>query len=192
MRFTQKICEPIGVLYAFGFDHLGVVLSDLYFVDPNPGKGQEGPERGVRLEVRMLDRGSLHGSIYSAQPISVARPVWRLDLLESVAGPFGSFDRTHHHPRFRGWEPGARVFDEGLSASPLDWAAARLTDVEGLLDAAGVGPDEVTAADVSGLRAAVPEIMEAVRRQLARIAAGGAGQAPTRDEELVSARIGWL
>ena len=88
------------MLYAFGFEHIGVVVSDLYFLDPHPSPGQEGAERGVRLEVRMLDRGALKGSIYSAQPIGIDRPIWRADLLESVAGPFGSFDRTHHHPAF--------------------------------------------------------------------------------------------
>ena len=42
------------MLYVFGFESIGVVVSDLYFVDPDPGPGQEGAERGVRLEVRML------------------------------------------------------------------------------------------------------------------------------------------
>jgi hypothetical protein len=184
----------MGMLYAFGFERLGVVVSDLFFVDPNPGKGQEGAERGVRLEVRMLERGELKGSIYSAQPIAVDRPVWRADLLESVAGPHGSFDRTHHHPRFRGWEPGARNFEKELSAEPLEWVAARLTDVEGLLEQAGVGMDEIEPADVSGLRAAVPEIMDVVRRLLASIEAGEAAQPPISASEdgLVSARAGWL
>ena len=94
------------MLYVFGFASIGVVVSDLYFVDPEPGPGQEGAERGVRLEVRMLERGELRGSVYSAQPIAVGRPIWRGDLLESVAGMPGSHDRTHHHPRFTGWEPG--------------------------------------------------------------------------------------
>ena len=33
------------MLYAFGFDRIGVVASDLYFVDPTPGPGQEGAEQ---------------------------------------------------------------------------------------------------------------------------------------------------
>lgn len=90
------------MLQVFAFDKIGVVLSDLYFVDPNPGQGQEGPERGVRLEVRILSQGQLNGSIYSARPIEVGEPVWRADLLESVDGTPGSFDRTHHHPQMRG------------------------------------------------------------------------------------------
>ena len=49
------------MLYAFGFEQIGVVVGDLYFLDPNPSVGQEGAERGVRLELRMLDRAPLKG-----------------------------------------------------------------------------------------------------------------------------------
>ena len=103
------------MLYAFGFERVSVLLSDLYFIDPAPLEGQESAERGVRLEVRMLERGELKGSIYSAQPIGIGQPVWRADLLESVDSPPGSLDRAHHHPEVTGWEPGHRVFDERLS-----------------------------------------------------------------------------
>jgi hypothetical protein len=41
------------MFYVFGFERVGVVMSDLYFVDPAPLPGQEGAERGVRLEVRL-------------------------------------------------------------------------------------------------------------------------------------------
>ena len=63
------------MLYAFGFERVGVVVGDLYFVDPNPGEGQAGAERGVRVELRMLGRGKLKGSIYSAQPIKIGEPI---------------------------------------------------------------------------------------------------------------------
>ena len=179
------------MLYAFGFEHIGVVVSDLYFVDPNPSVGQEGPERGVRLEVRMLDRGALKGSIYSAQPIGVDRPIWRADLLESVAGPPGSFDRTHHHPAFNGWEPGRRHFVPELSADPLGWVGARLSDLPTLLVEAEVDPATVSADDGEALRQAVPEILEAARRLLDRVYAGELARAPQADA-LDSARAGWL
>ncbi|MFC7588435.1 hypothetical protein ACFQYP_35555 [Nonomuraea antimicrobica] len=119
------------VLYLFGFDRIGVAVSDIYFVDPEPLPGQEGAERGVRLELRYLEAGELKGSIYSARPIAVDRPLWRVDLLESVEGTPGSFDRTHHHPGLDGWEPGRRVFDKGLSQEPLKWLAEHLADLEG-------------------------------------------------------------
>lgn len=179
------------MLYAFGFERVGVVLGDLYFVDPNPGAGQKGAERGVRLEVRMLDRDELKGSIYSAQPITIGQPVWRADLLESVAGRPGSFDRTHHHPAFRGWEPGRRVFVDELSARPLDWLGAKLSDLEGLLAEAGIAAGEADAADAASLRDCVPEILDTTERLLARVRAGELARPPAGGP-LDSVRAGWL
>ena len=179
------------MLYAFGFEQIGVVVGDLYFLDPNPSVGQEGAERGVRLEVRMLDRAPLKGSVYSAQPIGVDRPIWRADLLESVAGPVGSFDRTHHHPAFNGWEPGRRHFVPELSADPLGWVGARLSDLPALLAEAGVDPAAVPAADGVALREATPEILDAVRRLLDRVHAGELAQPPVAGA-VDSARAGWL
>jgi hypothetical protein len=177
------------MLYAFAFEHIGVVVGDLYFRDPNPGPGQEGAERGVRLEVRVFDRPPLKGSIYSAQPIAIERPIWRADLLESVAGPVGSFDRTHHHPAFRGWEPGRRHFVKELSADPLGWLGARLSDLPALLTEAEA--TDVDDSDGDALRAAVPEILAVVERLLGRVHAGELGQAPPVGA-LDSIRAGWL
>jgi hypothetical protein len=179
------------VLYAFGFERIGVLLSDLYFMNPRPLEGQEGPERGVRLEVRMLEREPLKGSIYSAQPIVVDQPIWRVDLLESVDSAPGSLDRAHHHPAFDGWEPGERHFLPELSAAPVEWLAGRLADLDGVLAAAGVSRDVAGPGDAAALRDAVPEIVAALRRLLERVSAGELGR-PDDDRELVSARIGWL
>lgn len=52
--------------------------------------------------------------------------------------------------------------------------------------AAAVGTD-----DAEALRQAVPEIMDALGRLLDRVKAGQLALAPG-DEELTSARIGWL
>ncbi|MGI9032701.1 MAG: hypothetical protein ACR2HY_03250 [Acidimicrobiales bacterium] len=174
------------MLYVLGFERIAVVVGDLYFVNPRPEPGQEGAERGARLEVRLLERDELPGSIYSAQPIAIGRPLWRADLLESVAGPPASFDRAHHHPAFTGWEPGRRHFDKALSADPVAWVGARLSDLGGMLAQAGVS--EVDASDVS---AAVPEILEVLRRLLERVWAGELAQTPTGGG-VTSARVGWL
>jgi hypothetical protein len=179
------------MLYAFGFDRIGVVVSDLYFVDPNPAPGQEGAERGVRLELRMVEQGEIDGSIYAARPITVDRPILRGDLLESVAGPPGSFDRTHHHPAFTGWEPSHRTFVEALSSDPVGWIARRLSDLDGLLAEAGVDPAEVGVEDAESLRAAVPEIVAVVERLLQRVRAGELAR-PPEDEPVLSARVSWL
>ena len=75
------------MLQAFVFEKVGVVVGDLYFLDPNPHPGQEGPEHGVRLELRVIDRGELKSSIYSAVPIAVGQPVWRVLGLRRAGPP---------------------------------------------------------------------------------------------------------
>ena len=194
------------MLYIFGFERVGVVVGDLYFVDPNPAKGQEGAEHGVRLELRVLGRGKLKGSVYSAQPIEVGTPVWRADLLESVAGRPGSFDRTHHHPAFTGWNPGRRVFVSRLSADPLGWLGGKLADLDALLDSAGFPPTTAGPDDARELREAVPEIVDATRRLLGKVRSGELGNPPPdaapangagangmgADSNPVIVRSGWL
>jgi len=183
--------EGVAVLYAFGFERIGVLVSDLYFVDPAPPPGQEGAERGVRLEVRLLGQGDLKGSIYSARPIEVGEPVWRADLLEAVDGPPGSLNRAHHHPAFNGWEPGRRVFDRDLSADPVQWVGDQLSDLGLLLGRGGVQTDDSFDADAKNLRGRVPEIMAAVRSLLDKVRAGELAAGPV-DGEPSAARISWL
>ena len=193
------------MLYAFGFERVGVVVGDLYFMDPRAAKGQEGAEHGVRLELRTLERGPLKASAYSAQPIEVGRPIWRADLLESVAGRPGSFDRTHHHPTFSGWNPSRRVFARELTADPLSWLGGTLADLDGLLAEAGFAPETAAPTDAENLRSVAPEIVDVTRRLLDKVRAGELGQAP-RDQaavgnsaagthpvdESVVIRAGWL
>jgi hypothetical protein len=180
------------MLYAFGFERLGVLVSDLYFVDPNPPKGQEGPEHGVRLELRALEQGPLKGSIYSARPITVEQPVWRVDLLESTEGHPGSFDRTHHHPAFTRWEPGKRVFVRELSADPLGWLGTKLADLPGLLEQAGLPADTAGPEDAAALAQAAPEILAVTKRLLDRVRSGELGQPPAEATAARSARASWL
>jgi hypothetical protein len=191
------------MLYAFGFERVGVVVGDLYFVDSHPGKGQEGAEHGVRLELRVLERGALKGSIYSAQPIEVGRPIWRADLLESVAGRPGSFDRTHHHPVFSDWDPSRRVFARELSADPLGWLGEKLADLDGLLAAAGFPAETAGPDDAESLRGAAPEIVDVTRRLLDKVRVGELGTPPRHAApadpsavgdggEPVLIRAGWL
>ncbi len=179
------------MLYVFGFERVGAVLGDIYFVDPDPTPGQEGAERGVRLEVRFLERQKRAGSVYAARPILVAEPIWRADLLESVDGTPGSFDRTHHHPLMRGWEPGRRRFERALSADPLGWVADRLRDLPGLVVQAELPADSVTPADVAEMRERAEEIVGAAGRLLDRIRAGELASAPVGTSGGL-ARTGWL
>ena len=175
---------------AFGFEAMGVVVGDMYFVDPTPLEGQETPERGVRLELRLVDRAEPQGSIYAGVPIAFTRPVWRVDLFGSTESPPGTLDRAHHPPRFHGWEPSRRNFVPELSADPLSWLAGELADPDAVLARAGVDADEVSDADKAGLAAAGPEIVATVKRMLDGVRSGELAPAPA--ELVAAARTGWL
>jgi hypothetical protein len=179
------------MLQAFVFERVGVVVGDLYFLDPNPHKGQEGAEHGVRLELRVFDRGDLKGTIYSATPIEVGRPIWRVDLLESVDGEPGSFNRTHHHPKFNGWDPSNRQFLRELSSDPLGWLAAQLADLPSVLDRAGVPPEVADPSDAASLRDIAPAIADVAAMMLDNVRAGQLGLPPA-DDAVDSIRNGWL
>lgn len=178
------------MLAAFGFENLGVVVGDMFFVDPAPKEGQESPERGVRLELRVVDRAEPQGSIYAGIPIAFNRPVWRVDLFGSTESPPGTLDRAHHHPQFDGWEPTSRHFVPELSADPVSWLTEQLADPAAVLDRAGVNPDDVSEADKAGLAAAAPDIVAAVKRMLDGVRDGALAPAPA--EPVAAARTGWL
>ena len=178
------------MLQAFVFERVGVVVGDLYFLDPDPGPGQEGPEHGVRLELRVFDRGELKGTIYSATPIEAGLPIWRVDLLESVDGKPGSFNRTHHHSKFTGWDPGPRVFLRELSADPLGWLAGQLADLPAVLERAGVPQDVADPSDAGNLKDIAPTVVDVTGMMLAKVRSGELGLAPAGDAN--SIRAGWL
>ncbi|MFJ2770469.1 hypothetical protein [Streptomyces sp. NPDC087300] len=190
----SQVTLEVGVLYAFAFERVGVVVSDLHFLNPNPLHGQETPERGVRLELRVFETGELPGSIYSARPITIGRPLWRVDLLQDVDAAPNTFDRTHHHPSIVGWEPGPRTFVEELSADPLSWLTAKLTDLSSLLDEAGIPAYEISETDADGLRTSAPEIVRTVGQLLERVWSGELGGAGGDLESgtVTSLRASWL
>jgi hypothetical protein len=170
---------------------VGVVLGDLYFVDPDPMPGQESPERGVRVEVRFVESKEVEGSIYAAIPILIGEPIWRLDLLESVDGEPGSFDRAHHHPLMRGYEPGARKFDKQLSSDPLGYLEARLRDLPGLLEQAELPADRASGEDLRQLELSLDAIVSATAEMLEQVRQGQLAQTAEPDSTGL-ARTGWL
>jgi hypothetical protein len=179
------------MLQAFVFERLGVVVGDIYFLDPDPHPGQEGAEHGVRLELRVFDRGDLKGTIYSAMPIEVGRPIWRVDLLEAVDGKPGSFNRTHHHPKFNDWDPSPRQFLRELSSDPLGWLSAQLADLPAVLERAGVPADVADPSDAQSLRDIAPAIVGVTAMMLDKVRAGELGLPPA-EGAVDSIRNGWL
>lgn len=165
------------MFWSLAFDRVGVAIADIYFVDPNLDQGAADAERGVRVELRRFVREEMRGSPYSAVPISVGEPLWRIDLLETTDSEPGSLNRAHHHPKFRGWEPSRRVFVEELSAKPVEWVRDRLEHIEEVLADAGVDPAEL-GDDVGAIRAATPAVVAQLEHMLAEVAAGRAGLAP--------------
>ena len=119
---------------AICFDAVAVTVEDIYFLDPVQKPGNEGPERGVRVELRLLERFPHQGSVYAAQPFTIGTAIWRADFLESVAAGPGSADRMHFHPQMADSEPGGRVFDRAIPADPVGWLSDQLGDLSGLLD----------------------------------------------------------
>jgi hypothetical protein len=180
------------MLQAFAFEKVGVVVGDIYFLDPYPAIGQEGPEHGVRVELRAFDQGELKSSIYSAVPIAVGKPIFRVDLLESVDGTPGSFNRTHYHPRFTDmWDPAPRTFDRALSQDPLGWLAGQLADLPGVLERARVPEGTADPSDAGSLKDMAPAIVAAASMMLDRVRAGELGRPPA-DTSADSIRNGWL
>jgi hypothetical protein len=113
-----------------------------------------------------------------------------VDLFGSTESLPGTLDRAHHHPRFDGWEPGRRHFVAELSADPLSWLADQLADPAAVLARAGVDADLIPEADKTGLAAAAPEIIAAVKRMLDGVRDGNL--APSPAEPVAAARTGWL
>jgi hypothetical protein len=179
------------MLYVFGFNRMGVALSDLYFKSPNPLAKQEGSERGVRLELRLLELGQHEGTPFDSRPINLGLPLWRVDLLESVRNP-GSLDRAHHHPHIEGWNTGKRHFDAEFASDPVGWVTKRLEHAQEFLGEDVLIEHELEEADFEELAAATPEIETAIRRLLGRIASGELARVPPDDEEATLIRIGWL
>lgn len=165
------------MLRVFCVDTLAVTVEDLYFVDPNPAPGQDGPERGIRVELRLLEPQEHRGTIYAAQRIVAGQAVWRADLLESVERGPGSRDRMHYHPAMHDSEPGQRVFTRDLTSDPMTWLTTQLATPESLLTAAGV-PGEPHEASCEALRAALPEIVTSARTTLEAVRAGHLATTP--------------
>jgi hypothetical protein len=119
-------------------------------------------EHGARLELRMLEPQAHRGTESAAQRFVIDRPVWRADLFDRLDRPAGTFSAAHFHPRFNGNEPSDRVFLKELTADPWVWAAAQLSDLEAVADAAGL-PADAVADDARDVRGQVALIVDTAR-----------------------------
>jgi hypothetical protein len=142
---------------AFVFEKVAVLVGTWH-------EPMEPPERGARVEVRLLAEEPRRGSPSAAQRVVIDQPVFRADLFDQVDGPPGNLMSAHFHPRFEGVEPCDRHWREEIRVDPTGWLEAQLGDLRRLLEESGV---DVTDApwvedDAAALRAAVSSIVAAV------------------------------
>ena len=124
----------------------------------------EPPERGARVEVRLLADEPARGSQFAAERVVIDTPVFRADLFDQVNAPPGNLRSAHFHPHFDGIEPCDRFWKAEIKSDPAGWLAAELGDLPGLLERGGVnGADAASIArDAAALRAAIPAVTAAV------------------------------
>lgn len=149
---------------AWIFERLAVTLARIDFVDPELAHEDDVRERGVRLEVRLVETTST-GSIYASPALQLRPAVCRIDLLESASY---AADRMHWHPVMEDGEPGDRTFDVTMVVDPLVWLEDHLRGSDVLLAESGVPLDDGVRADVALIREVAPEIVSAARRGLER------------------------
>jgi hypothetical protein len=144
---------------AFVFEKVAVLVS-AWHEPMNP------PERGARVEVRLLADEVWRGTRSAAQRVVIDQPVFRADLFDQVDGPPGNLRSAHFHPRFDGVEPCDRHWRDELPADPTGWLAAQLGDLRGLLAESGVDVPDArwVDGDAAALRVAIPAIVTAVDR----------------------------
>jgi hypothetical protein len=121
------------------------------------------PERGARVEVRLLADEPHRGSYAAAQRVVLDEPMFRADLFDQTTAPPGNLRSAHFHPHFDGVEPCNREWPDEIRRDPTGWLAAELADLPGLLARGGANVDaEAVKSDAAELRDTIPAIVAAV------------------------------
>jgi hypothetical protein len=145
------------MLQAFVFENVAVLVFAWY----EPG---EPPERGTRVEVRLLEPQPQRGSRFAAQRFVIDHPVFRADLFDQVTAPPGNLRSAHFHPNFEGVEPSDRFWRDEVKTDPAGWLATELSDLAAVLERGGVETTgtEWIEDDAAAVRDAIPAIVAAV------------------------------
>ena len=146
--------------HVFVFEKVAVVVGPWWEpMDP--------PERGARLEVRLVPAEPHRGTRFAAQRIVVDEPVFRADLFDQVDSPPGNLRSAHFHEGFDGVEPRPRQWPAALRHDAIAWLRAELADLPNVL--AHAGHDPALATDADDLRAALDDIVAAVEATWAQV-----------------------
>ena len=146
------------MLHSFVYTRVAVLVRHWFEIGLTDGV----LEHGARLELRLLEPQTHRGTESAAQRFVIDRPLWRADLFDRLDRPAGTFSAAHFHPRFNGDEPSDRVFRKELTADPWAWAAAQLSDLTAVADAAGL-PPETVADDARDVREQAALILDSAR-----------------------------
>jgi hypothetical protein len=160
LRSVGQVSSAGYLRRAFLFETIGIT-AQLW-----SEQSSDGQEIGVRVEMQRLDEQPRERE-YDAVELRLHDPIFRADLFTIDTGAPGNFDRAHYH-RFEGRFPGERFFDPALADSPLTWLAGRLSDLDGLLEAAG-RPELQHAADARRVAESVRSIVAAVQELMSMI-----------------------
>jgi hypothetical protein len=149
---------------AFVFERVAVIVEPWH-------EPMEPPERGARVEVRLLDDEPPRGSRSAAQRMVIDQPLFRADLFDEVDGPPGNLRKAHFHPSFDGVEPCERAWSDEIRDDPTGWLVKQLDDLPALLAQSGVDVADAPWADgdAAALREAVPAIVAAVEATWNRV-----------------------
>ena len=121
------------------------------------------PERGARVEVRLLADEPHRGSFSAAQRFVIDDPVFRADLFDQLTAPPGNLRSAHFHPHFEGVEPCDRVWPAAIKQDATAWLSGELADLPALLARSTVDVDPTAyERDAAELRDAIPAIVAAV------------------------------
>jgi hypothetical protein len=147
------------VLQAFVFDEVAVLVRHWFEID----LADSHTEHGARIELRLLAEQPHRGTESASQRYVIDQPAWRADLFDRLDAPAGGFDAAHYHPRFAGVEPSERHWADPVREAPWVWLGEQLSNVERLVEAAGLtlrrpGMDNVQ------VRVAAPGIVAAAQR----------------------------
>jgi hypothetical protein len=143
---------------AFVFDGVAVLVGPWH-------EAGDPPERGCRVEVRLLELAPPRGTRYAAERVVIDTPVFRADLFDQITAPPGNLKSAHYHPGFTGIEPVDRHWDEAIQRDPTGWLAGELAKLPDLLARSGVDVSDLAwlERDATALRDATPEITRAVQ-----------------------------
>ena len=175
LRARLSTWQGAEVLHSFAYSRVAVLVRHWFEIGLTNGV----LEHGARLELRLLEPQAHRGTESAAQRFVIDRPVWRADF-DRLDLQAGTFSAAHLHPRFDGDEPSDRVFREELTADPWAWAAAQLSDLKAVADAAGSSPDAV-ADDARDVREQATLIVERPARSLPPVPLPGECFRLTRD-----------